>query len=91
MIAKPRTIITLALVLYLLACGTSPDGSRARAAEFARRANWDVSSVDCQKWDSDDNSYISCSVFLKDGTVEALDCPAWSNCNDSCRKGTVKQ
>ena len=83
--------INLFLFFFNMACGTSTGDSARRATEFAQRAGWDVKSIDCQEYDSDDNEYVSCSVFMRDGTVEALDCPAWDNCNNSCRVATAKQ
>lgn len=75
----------LALAVVLFSC-TGVDGSKRRAADWAQMANIrDVSTISCQSQDSDDNGYVSCTVFRLDHDPVDLECPSWDTCNSECR------
>lgn len=81
----------LALALVLLACGTSVSDSEDRARAFAKKAGWDYLAVECQKYDSNENDYVSCTLFMPKGVVESVECPTWGSCNSGCRKAMIKE
>ena len=77
--------------LAIAACGTSVDDSEERARAFAKKAGWDVQGVECQKYDSNENDYVSCTLFMPNGVVEAVECPTWDSCNDRCRRASIRE
>ena len=81
----------LFLFLAVAACGTSIEDSENRARAFAEKARWNYVAVECQKYDSNDNGYVSCALFMPRGVVESVECPTWRSCNDRCRLATVKE
>ena len=74
------------LFLGLLACGTSVSDSEELAVSFAVKAGYgQITSVECQKYDSNDNNYVSCTIFLKEHDPVSVECPTWDSCNNNCR------
>lgn len=74
----------LVFLVFGISCGTDPDVSEDRARAFAQRANFtDISSTDCQRYDTDDNGYVSCTIFRKDHDPVGVECPRRGSAN-SC-------
>lgn len=80
------------VVFFLLAaaCGKDPAESEAAALKFAMNAEWDnIKKVECQRYDGNDNDYVSCNVYHGDKEVDLVECPAAWSCNEHCRPGAV--
>ena len=81
-----KLLVVFALVLG--ACGVDEDGAR----EWVNSNFPDARSFDCVSIDSDDDGYVSCTVFF-DGQRDplAIECAAaFTPLKDGCRLATGK-
>jgi hypothetical protein len=81
---KRSVFLVLVFVLFGVSCGTDPSVSEDRAMAFAQSANMkDATSAKCQRYDSDNNDYVSCTIFRADHDPFPLECPSRGSAN-SC-------
>lgn len=68
-----RLVLSIAFLTITFGCGSNVEKLEADATEFGRMAGWDVTGASCQKYDSDNNGYVSCTVFTTQGP-QPLEC-----------------
>lgn len=77
--------------------GADKQAAERNAAEWASALGLSVQSVQCMKYDSDDDGYVSCTVSAKnqDGSVQIVpvECSGILSLNEGCRtpKATFKK
>jgi len=81
----------LMLIITALAlAGCTDDWQRAEhdAKQFAAKIPGSTGDVSCAHKDTDGDHYVSCTIFINDGSVRTLDCGAERycfNCAEGCK------
>lgn len=78
-----------------VSCGTDVAVSKNRAMDFANVAGFEVKDVRCQEYDSDENGYVTCTIFRSNDDPYSVECPAARSMNGcmssaECRPASVK-
>lgn len=74
-----------ALILLVAACGVDS----TNAHDFAARHFPGYSDLECMRFDSDDDGYVSCTLQDANGTPQAIECSTTLSCNDGCRLARI--
>ena len=79
-----KTLVLL-LALTVTACGVDQNA----AETWVRKHFENVADLDCARFDSDDNGYVSCTIFFSDGRrPEPIECAASLSLQSGCRIAT---
>jgi hypothetical protein len=88
---KISIVLTLLLtVAALCSCKDNWQEAEQSAKEYVKKLPGATGEVECAHKDSDGDGYCSCSAFMKDGSITALDCGCERYCYN-CATGCKKQ
>jgi len=83
-------IIAVCVVGSAVAIGCNMSGVNHRAAvenaqDFAEELVLKVKAVTCNRYDRDNDGYVSCSFAMNDGKIEQFECASFG-LNTGCRR-----
>jgi hypothetical protein len=79
-----KWIVVLVMALSVAACDRNKADTEREAAAWAKGLPGLVTGVDCMKVDSDDDGYVTCTVFREDHEPFSIQC-AKEKRNSGCR------
>jgi hypothetical protein len=80
--------VIVALVFVLVGCSNDWQKAEQSASEYVKKMPGATGEVDCAHKDSDSDGYCSCSAFMKDGSIQPLECGCEKyciNCAEGCK------
>jgi len=81
-------IILIGVIFGMQGCNKAGAEATQDAIKFGKNMGENITGVECVKYDSDNDGYVSCTLFLRDKQPMAVDCAAHSIMswrNSGCR------
>lgn len=81
-------LVLLVVIFGMQGCNKAGEEATQDAIKFGKNMGENITGVDCVKYDSDGDGYVSCTLFLRDKPPFAIDCAAHSLAswrNSGCR------
>jgi hypothetical protein len=81
-------LLVLVVIGGMQGCNKAGEETTQDAIRFSKNLGENITGINCMKYDSDGDGYVSCTLFLRDKPPLAVDCAAHSFMswrNSGCR------